>query len=468
MNTHVQEKRWHYFLMVACGVLLSTMDSSMINVALPAIMRDFHLPLVQVELVVLIYLMVITFSLVFWGRLADQVGKGRIFVSGMAVFTIGSLLCGISGSFSSLVWSRGVQAFGAAMMMSAGPAIIKFTCPPEHLGKTLGLVGVATSCGLMGGPAVSGYMLSHFSWRSIFLVNLPLGVLICLLGGIFLLPPLNKAELRRKICFDWTGGMLWIVLVIAYVGLLKLMPTHTLPVVGLGAVVFVVALYLFFKVEAQASDPIMPVSLVRKRYYWTAVATVAISFSALFVILIIMPFYLDYGLKFPVSKIGLTMMAVPVSLVVVSPLSGWLYDRIGSARLISTTGLAVSSLAVVLLIRLTAHSSVGEIVWRLALLGAGQSIFLSPNSASVLNRVTERYAGLTAGILATARNFGMLSGAAAAGGSFAFFFGHYSGSRNLHEIGASQLGFFMQALQGTLAIALLLLLLGCGISLLRR
>jgi MFS family permease len=185
-------------------------------------------------------------------------------------------------------------------------------------------------------------------------------------------------------------------------------------------------------------------------------------------VLIIMPFYLDYALHFPVGKIGLTMMAVPVSLVVLSPLSGWLYDRVGHARLISTAGLLISSLALIFLMRLQSESDVASIFWRLAMLGAGQSIFLSPNSASVLTRVEECYSGITSGILATARNFGMLTGAAIAGGSFSFFFSIYSGGAVLQEYGVEHLQAFMPAYHMTLALALALLLLGSAISLIRN
>jgi MFS family permease len=161
------------------------------------------------------------------------------------------------------------------------------------------------------------------------------------------------------------------------------------------------------------------------------------------------------------------MMALPVSLVVISPLSGWLYDRLGSARIISTTGLLLSAFAIFCLMQLDGTASFTAVFWRLAMLGAGQSIFLSPNSASVLSRVPDIYAGITSGILATARNFGMLTGTALAGTSFGISFNRFSGGFSLQDFGPQFVEPFLQAQHLSLALALLLLLIGCGISWLR-
>lgn len=187
MEQHSYNNRWVYFFLVASGILLSTMDSSMVNVALPGIMREFKASLYDVKFVVIVYLLVITCSLVFWGRFADLYGKGKVYLSGMLVFMIGAALCSQSTSLFMLVSARCIQALGASMMMSSGPAILRQTTPKEHLGKTLGLLGIATSFGLMSGPLVSGLILEHFSWRGVFLISLPVGILMCLIGRKFLI-----------------------------------------------------------------------------------------------------------------------------------------------------------------------------------------------------------------------------------------------------------------------------------------
>ena len=176
------------------GVFLSTMDSGMINVALPTIMRSFDLSLEYAEFVVTFYLLTITITLVFWGKLADRLGRGNIYLAGMTLFTIGALACYFSPTYSWLLFSRFIQALGAAMMMSSGPAIIKTVFPVDHLGRSLGLVGIATACGLLTGPFVSGLVLSLYSWRVIFLITLPVSILAVVLGKFFLLDHLSQSE----------------------------------------------------------------------------------------------------------------------------------------------------------------------------------------------------------------------------------------------------------------------------------
>ncbi|MFV0439187.1 MAG: MFS transporter [Desulfopila sp.] len=450
-------------LLIAGGVFLSTMDSSMVNVALPGIMRAFQVSLAEVKLVVLVYLMVITLSLALWGRVGDALGKGNVYVAGLAIFALGALACAVSGTFFLLIGFRALQAAGAAMMMANGPAIVKLVSPRQHLGKTLGFIGIATSCGLMSGPLLSGIIISVVSWRGVFLVLVPLAVLIVMLGLKFMLPGLRSSESREHQPFDWSGGILWALFVGLFVlltnGSVRPWYLYLLLVGALG-----MALLLFLKAERRAVAPILPLVLVRKRYYWTSVASAAISFAALFIVLILLPFYLDYILCYPIERIGLVMMALPVSLVVISPLSGWLYDRLGSARLIATSGLVLSGGAVLSMLQLDSASHFAEVFWRLTLLGAGQSIFLAPNSASVLIRVKDTSAGIASGILATARNFGMLTGTALAGTGFGLLYGHLAQGESILEYSAGRAEAFLLAQRLTLAMALLLLLGGCLIS----
>lgn len=265
---------------------------------------------------------------------------------------------------------------------------------------------------------------------------------------------------------DLTGGVLWVMLVSLYVLLLNgISASPTIFV--LISTTFIVILGMFIKVEMTANDPILPVFLVKKHYYWTAVSTAAISFAALFIPLILIPFYLDYIMYYPAGMIGMVMMSLPVSLVIMSPFSGWLYDRLGSARIISTIGLLVSLSAIVLLMQLRPNSHPASICIRLVMLGAGQSIFLSPNSASVLKKVQERYAGITSGILATARNFGMLTGAGIAGSCFSVLFARYTDGFSLQQYTVEFQDSFMLAQQNTLGIAMVLLVIASCISIMR-
>jgi EmrB/QacA subfamily drug resistance transporter len=456
---------WRFFFMVAIGVFLSTMDSSMVNVALPGMMRHFDTTLAQTEWVALIYLLTITTTLLVWGRLSDRFGKGRMYLLGMLVFTVGSVACYLTTTLSALVFCRFVQACGASMMMSSGPAIIKTVFPVHQLGRALGLIGVATSIGLMSGPVISGFLIRYFSWRAIFLVTVPVSLTCFGLGWFLLLSdlPATASKCARKSCFDWAGLLIWTVLITMAV----LAASHHAAlsgwmVAGFG-VSFCSLLLLFKWVEERAVEPLLPLAMFRDRQYAIAMTSAALSFLVLFVVLILTPFYLDYVLRLAVDRIGLMMTAVPLAVCVVSPLSGRLYDRMG-ARILTTSGLALCCFSILALSFLDQQSELIDIAWRLSLLGAGQALFLSPNSASVLAKVDPHRIGVTSGMLATARNMGMLAGVALAGLIFGKMFFWLSGGLDVKEFSVEHSAAFIQSLRMSFALTALLAFIGALLS----
>ena len=449
------------------GVFLSTMDSGMINVALPTIMLAFDLSLEYAALVVTSYLLTITITLVFWGKLADRLGRGNIYLAGMALFSFGALACSYAPRYEWLLFCRLIQALGASMMMSSGPAIIKTVFPADQLGRSLGLVGIATACGLLTGPLVSGLLLSLYSWRAIFLITLPVGFITVVLGKFYLLEQLLQVETKPSLPFDWQGSCYWVVIVVLGVFIFHRFDRFLRLDNVLLIIIFITLVYFFIRIEKKTENPILPVSLFSKKYYWTGVTTAAISFAVLFTVLAIIPFYLEYIFSYPADKVGRMMMAVPATIVVLSPLSGWLYDKIG-ARYLTTGGLLLSGIALLGLAWLSKTSTPLEIGLKLALLGAGQSIFLSPNSASVLSRVNEQYLGITSGILATARNLGMVTGATLAAALFSWWFSYFSGGGRLEQYSAGESVSFLLALRVTFVFSASLAFSGCFLSAGRR
>jgi MFS family permease len=445
--------------MVMTGVFLSTMDSGMMNVALPTILSTFSLTLQEAEFLVSIYLGTITVSLVFWGRLADSLGRGRVYLLGVVIFAMGSLCCYTAPTFSLLLASRFLQALGAAMMMATGPALIKTVFPSDHLGRSLGLVGIATACGLLSGPLISGLILHHGSWRHIFLVSLPVCLLVVLFARAFGLQRLGVPVAKEKSAFDWLGSGCWVALVVMGLTLLHRLDHLFAPANLLMALIWVLLLWCFVRVEVRAAHPILPLQLLRQRYYWVAVLTAALSFATMFIVLVVTPFYLTYALQLPVKEVGKMMTAVPAMLILLSPVSGRLYDKIG-ARFLTTAGLGLCCLALLGLASLNGESELTEVALFLALLGAGQSVFLTPNSASVLSQVDELWVGITAGILATARNFGMVIGATLAAWLLSWWFTFYSGGMEFSAYTASDQGAFVLAVKTTYLFAACLALLG--------
>lgn len=438
----------------------------MINVALPSIMRSFGTDLPQTEWVVQMYLLTITASLLFWGRVADRIGLGLVYLLGMLIFSIGSVACYFSATLMHLIFFRFTQAIGASMMMATGPAIIKMVFPVDQLGKALGLIGIATSIGLMSGPVISGILIHHYSWREIFLVTVPVSLAGTLVCGLFLKPLRVKRVLRNSVPFDWKGLLCWT----GFITMVVLLSTnHKLQmdiVVFMELLALILFLGLLVKVELNQDYPLFPLALFRNKSYSIAMFCAALSFSVLFVVLILMPFYLDYVVGLSTENIGFVMMAVPISVFIVSPLSGHLYDRIG-ARFLTTAGLGISALSLILLCFLSSESGAMDVAWRLTLLGFGQALFLSPNSATVLKNVSREHTGVSSGMLATSRNLGMLLGVSLAGLLFAAIFSQVSGGVDLKEYSTYQVENFMFALQVTFIITSVLSGFGALLSAMR-
>lgn len=455
------------FLTVAAGVFLSTTDSSMVNVALPALMREFEASLAVTEWVVLGYLLVITTLLVVWGRIGDHVGRGRIYGAGLLVFSGGSLCCALAGSMASLICFRLAQAVGAAMMMASGPALVRAIYPAERLGRGLGLIGVATSLGLLSGPALGGLLIHWWHWRAVFLVVAPIGLLLRLAGrGV--LGQVAEGGARGTLSLDWAGLALWAL------GVFGLLLTLTHPAgsvsmahLGGGGLCTLLLFMVFWRRQARVATPMLPPRLLGDRLVGVAILCALLSFALLFAILILMPFFLDKVLGLSPDRIGYVMMAVPLGVLVTSPLAGRLHDRY-QGPWVASAGLAVCLVGVLLLRGLDSDSTPFACALRLAVLGCGQAAFLAPNSALVLASVAECDAGIAAGLLATARNLGMLLGVALAGLVFSRAFAGATGGLDLKDFTPAMVPAFMGAMARTLDLVAMLAAGAVLLSLLRR
>ena len=456
---------------VSTGVFMSTMDSSMVNVALPTLMKVFASSLAATEWVVLIYLLTITVSLLFWGYFSNTIGQGKLYWRGVLIFTLGSLLCTLAPSMAALIIFRLVQATGAAMMMAMGPALIKSSYPPEKLGQGLGLVGIATSLGLMSGPVISGLLLRWTHWRFIFLVTVPVGLLLYIAGGRLLrhLGQPDPETIHRAPPFDRAGGLLYVMAVILTV--LSLSHATKTCCQGDGMSLVKIALpalfwLLFVWWELRCPAPLLPVRLFGSRFYAVAMICAMLSFVVLFFVLFLMPFYLSKVRGYPPDQVGWFMMSVPLCVFFVAPLAGHLHDRIG-ARIIATLGLALCLVSLILLTRLEMGSSPSFIVTALALLGVGQAMFLAPNSASALSGVPHEKSGITASLLATSRNMGMLFGTALAGYIFAQRYAALTGGMDIRDFSSDHAQAFIQALRATFQAGVLLAAVAMLLSMVR-
>jgi EmrB/QacA subfamily drug resistance transporter len=406
------ERKWLILTAVSLGSLMSTLDGSIVNIALPAIETDFAIDLTTVEWVVVAYLLVVGSLLLPFGRLGEVLTFKRVYLVGFAIFTLASVCCGAAPNAAGLVAFRVVQGIGAAMLMAMGPAIVARTFHDRERGRALGLNGLSVAIGLSLGPALGGILTQVATWRAIFLINAPIG-LLAILWAARVLP----AETRGKDeSFDIKGAVFSGVALFAL--LLALSDGQewgwTSPaIVGL-FVTFVVLGGAFLLTERSSIQPMVDLALFRIRPFSAGLASAVVAFAGLFTATFLLPFLLEQGRGFSPIEAGLLLTPVPITMALVAPLSGAASDRFGP-RILASAGMAIMVLGFLSLTQLSVDFTLPDLVWRLVLLGVGQGMFMSPNSSAVLGSVPRPRVGTASGTLAQMRVNGQAVGIALSG-----------------------------------------------------
>lgn len=445
---------------------MSTVDSSIVNIALPVIMADFAQRLTIMEWVVVIYLLTISSLLLTFGRLSDLRGRRWVYCRGFLVFTLGSVLCSVAPNVWLLIVARAFQGVGAAMLMACSPAIIVDVFPPAERGRALGMVGTVVAAGLTTGPALGGFILDHFSWRTIFYINVPIGLVAYLAAARILKG--GPADVIRRESFDGVGALLLAICLCTFLYLLshvQALSQTPLQAVGIAVVALTTGGY-FFWFESHTAHPILDLALLRVRLFSLPVAAATILFAGLFTIVFLTPFYLLHPAGYAVEKAGLLMMVPFVLLSVISPLSGALADRMGSQFLCSL-GMLLLSAALFAFSLLGPKANVVQLVWRLALVGLGIALFLPPNGAVAMGSVPPHQRGTASGMVATARNFGMVFGVALAGTVFNLIFTRLTGGESLKVFRPELTPHFMAAFKTAMQVGSGMTAVGVGVAYLR-
>lgn len=447
---------WRIFSLVAVGVFMSTLDSSIVNIALPTIMKDLEGSFASVEWVVMIYLLTVSSLLLTFGRLSDIVGRRHVYCSGFLLFAAGSFLCGLSPATEWLIGFRAVQGAGAAMLMSCSPAIIVDVFPEAERGRALGMIGAVVAIGLTTGPALGGILIHYISWRAIFYLNVPVGII----AAVLVLRMFRKETLDffKPQPFDWKGAILLAATLSSFLLAVSHGPKWgitSLPTL-LFAMIAVAGGGLFVVSELRADRPLVDFSLFRTRLFIFPVSGAVFLFISLFAIVFLMPFYLVDYCGFSENYAGYMMVTPFIFLFFMAPISGTLYDRIGS-RLMCTAGMIVLFISLVCLTRLPEEDVVFSVVWRLGLAGIGTAMFTAPNTSAAMSAVPLSQRGVASGMVATARNLGMVIGIALAGAIFNGAFQAISGGVAFQQydpaLAAAFKGAFSWAMTAAAAIA---------------
>ncbi|HLI09101.1 MAG TPA: MFS transporter [Ktedonobacteraceae bacterium] len=417
--------KWAVLAIVAIGIFMATLDSSIVNISLPAIAHGFGVGLTgAVEWVIIAYLVVIAAVLLTIGRLADMIGHKPIWASGLAVFTIGSALSGAAPSLGLLIAARALQGLGGALLMAISAAMLTRAFPPNERGRALGMNAVIVALGVSVGPTLGGIITQYWTWRWIFYVNVPIGIV----GFLLTLRILTERPHLGKVRFDpWGALLLAIGLASITLGLSFGQEWGwTSPGLISSLVIGVVALVALFFVERRVPDPIIKLSLLENRVFLSANMSLILSFLALFAVSFMLPFYLEELRHFDTIKAGLLLTPLPLTIAVIAPLSGSLADRIGT-RWLAAGGLTVACIGLVFISQLNAQSSLWDIIWRLIFTGVGQALFQSPNNSALMGAAPRTMQGSAAGFLATGRVVGQSVSVALAGAIFASLGGATAG-----------------------------------------
>lgn len=453
-------RKWWVLLSMAMGVFLSTIDGSIVNVALPTLEKALNTTFATVQWVAVAYLLVVTSLVLGVARLADMIGRKRIYQSGMALFTAASLLCGLAPSVGFLIGFRVVQGVGAVMMQGLGIAIVTETFPRGERGRALGIMGTVVSLGISIGPTLGGVLIDSVGWRAIFLVNLPVGVIGVLLVRRYV-PDWRPPGGQR---FDpWGAGLVLLTLLALALGLTFGPETGwqdpaILALLG-GALI---GLALFIAVERRVAHPMLDLRLFRDPLLSIGLITgfmVFIVNAGLFV----MPFYLDHVKGLPPRQIGLFLTVVPAALGLAAPISGVLSDRFGS-RGISLLGLIVVLGACLSIATLQVETSTRGYILRLLPLGVGIGLFQSPNNSAIMGAAPRDRLGITGGLLALSRTFGSVTGIPLMGAVFASrVFAVADLPRGVDATDAPPWA-IVEGLQASFLVAALLIAVGIGLA----
>ncbi len=429
--------KWKALLTVAFGTMLSTLDASIITIAFPELARVFHADLTAVMWVSVAFILVISGTMLAFGKLSDFIGRKRVYTAGLGIVTIGMAACSLAQNVEQIIIFRIVQALGAAMSIGCGTAIVTEAFPPEDLGKGLGNLGVAVSVGFVIGPVTGGVLLGWFDWRAIFYMRIPLGVLAFTLALLLLRKDSGR---REKISFDIMGA------VTSFAGLFCLIfgmgqvKAHGLT--SLVVVVFVSAglaiLCLFLFIESRARDPIVGLSLFRNHTFACAMAGLFLFFLIPPLYIIIMPFYLMDAIELPPAKAGLLLSVIPVATMIASPISGFLSDRFGP-RWPSTLGASAVAAAFFCMFWFDLQTEIWAIISVFALLGLGIGVFQPPNNSTVMRTVEKERLGSVSALMGTVRQVAISIGMALTGAVFAIRQSAYHDVLQLKGLEASQL-----------------------------
>ena len=392
---------------LAMAMLMASLDTSIANIALPTLAETFSARFEAVQWVVLAYLLSLTGLIVGAGRLGDLVGRKPLLIAGLGLFVIASLLCSLAPGLPVLIAGRALQGLGAAAMLAMSMAMASETVGAGRVGRAMGVLGTMSALGTSLGPSLGGWLIDGFGWRTIFLLNVPLG-LVTIALALRALPVSTPVARPSRPRFDLTGALLLVATLSAF----ALAMTNRQPVLLIGAVL---AACLFIVAQRRASSPLIRLSMLRDRRLSAGFATSALVATVMMATLVVGPFYLGGALGLETAHVGLVMAAGPLAAAMMGVPAGRIVDRFGGGRSVFA---ALVGLTAGLAALARAPDTAGYIA-SIMVVTMSYALFQTANNSSVLASAQTSERGVVAAMLSLSRNLGLISGAAAMGALFA-------------------------------------------------
>jgi len=438
--------KWYIMAAVAMSSFLAGIDGSIVNVALPTLVDVLQTNFAIVQWVVLAYLLTITTLILGIGRLADIRGKKSLYSAGFVLFTIGSVLCGLAPTISWLIGFRVLQAIGAALTIALAMAIITESFPSTERGRALGIIGAVVSTGYIVGPTIGGFLIDLLSWRWIFFINLPVGLL-----GIWLaLRYIPAIPSKGGQTFDYWGNTTLFISLFALLSALTLGQEHGFndSLVWLMLTTWLAFLIIFIVIELNTNQPMLDLTIFHNSRLTIGLITLFLSSIALTGSFILLPFYLQNIMGYGTLQVGVLLIVVPLGLGITSPISGALSDRFGTSPIIMM-GLILQLIGYYGITLLTTETTILNYILYLLPIGLGVGIFVSPNSSAIMGAALPQQLGIVSSLQSASRALGKSIGVAIIGAVWAIRVFFHAGETVHGGVTAASTNAQMVALQET-------------------
>jgi EmrB/QacA subfamily drug resistance transporter len=398
-------------------MLLSSLGTSIANVGLPTLAQAFNASFQEVQWIVLAYLLAITTLIVGVGRLGDIIGRRRLLLAGIFLFTAASVLCGVAPTLWLLIAARAVQGLGAAIMMALTMALVGETVPKANTGSAMGLLGTMSAIGTALGPSLGGVLIAGFGWRAIFLINLPLGILTLILALRYL--PIDRSELRTdRAGFDAVGTLLLAATLAAY-SLAMTMGRGSFGAINIALLLAAACgAGLFALAEARAASPLIRLRMFRDPALSASLAMSALVSTVMMATLVVGPFYLSRALGLDAALVGFVLSVGPLVVALMGMPAGRIADRFGAQR-ITIAGLVGLVAGCFILSLMPAKLGIPGYLLPIVVITAGYALFQTANNTAVMTNIRPDQRGVISGLLSLSRNLGLVTGASVMGAVFA-------------------------------------------------